>query len=97
MKNVEILVKSVQIRSFFWSLFSCIQTEYGDLRGKFKYSVRKQEKTDQKKLRIWTLFTKPLQESSCSHLNFIFRTCFKQEVPGHSSNYRVWIHSETRT
>ena len=25
-------VKSVQIRSYFWSLFSCIRTEYGDLR-----------------------------------------------------------------
>ena len=25
-------VKSVQIRSFFWSVFSCIWTEYGDLR-----------------------------------------------------------------
>ena len=24
-------VKSVQIRSFFWSLFSCIRTEYGEL------------------------------------------------------------------
>ena len=24
-------VKSVQIRSFFWSVFSCIRTEYGDL------------------------------------------------------------------
>ena len=36
-------------------------------------------------------------ESSCSHLNFRFRTCFEQEVPWHSGNYRVWIHSETRT
>ena len=36
-------VKSVQIRSFFWSVFSFIQTEYGDV--------------DQKNLRIWTLFT----------------------------------------
>ena len=27
-------VKSVQIRSFFWSVFSCIQTEYGDT-GKY--------------------------------------------------------------
>ena len=27
-------VKSVQIRSFFWSVFSCIRTEYGDLRSK---------------------------------------------------------------
>ena len=27
-------VKSVQIRSFFWSEFSCIRTEYGDLLHK---------------------------------------------------------------
>ena len=25
-------VKSVQIRSYFWSVFSCIRTEYGDLQ-----------------------------------------------------------------
>ena len=24
-------VKNVQIRSFFWSIFSCIRTEYGEL------------------------------------------------------------------
>ena len=36
-------------------------------------------------------------ESSCSHFNFRFRTWFKQGVPWHSGNYRVWIHSETRT
>ena len=36
-------------------------------------------------------------ESSCSHLNFRFRACFEEGVPWHSSNYRVWIHSETRT
>ena len=35
-------VKSVQIWSFFWSVFSCIQTEYGDL---CPYSVRIQENT----------------------------------------------------
>ena len=35
-------------------------------------------------------------ESSCSHLNFRFRTCFEQGVPWHSGNYRVWIHSEVR-
>ena len=27
-------VKIVQIRSFFWSVFSCIRTVYGDLRSK---------------------------------------------------------------
>ena len=32
-------VKSVQIRSFFWSIFSCIRTEYGDLLRKSPYSV----------------------------------------------------------
>ena len=36
-------------------------------------------------------------EPSCSHLNFRFRACFKQGVPWHSGNYRVWIHSETGT
>ena len=35
--------------------------------------------------------------SSCSHLNSRFRVCFEQGVPWHSGNYRVWIHSETRT
>ena len=36
-------------------------------------------------------------ESSCSHLNLRFRNCFEQGVPWHSGNYRMWIHSETRT
>ena len=47
-------------------------------------------------------------KSSCSHLNFKFRTCFKQGVPSHSGNcfeqavywhsgnYKVWIYSERR-
>ena len=42
---------------FFWSVFSCIRKEYGDLLHKSPYSVQIQENTDQKKLRIWTLFT----------------------------------------
>ena len=50
-------MKSVQIRSFFWSVFSCIWTGYGDLRCKSPYSVRIQENKDQKKIRIRTLFT----------------------------------------
>ena len=40
--------KSVQIRSYFWSVFSCIRTEYGDLRSKSPYSVRIQGNTGQK-------------------------------------------------
>ena len=32
-------VKSIHIRSYFWSAFSCIRTEYGDLLRKSPYSV----------------------------------------------------------
>ena len=35
-------------------------------------------------------------ESSCSHLNFTFHSCFEQGVLWHSGNYIVLIHSETR-
>ena len=38
-------VKSVQIQSYFWSVFSCIRTEYRDSL----YSGQIQENTDQKK------------------------------------------------
>ena len=50
-------MKSVQIRSFFWSINSCIRAKYGDLRSKSPYSLWIQENMDQKKLRIWTIFT----------------------------------------
>ena len=50
-------VKSVQIASFFWSVFSSNWTDHGDLLRKSPYSVQTQENTDQKKIRIWTLFT----------------------------------------
>ena len=42
-------VKSVQIGSFFWSLFSRIWTKYRDLRSKSPYSFRILENADQKK------------------------------------------------
>ena len=35
--------------------------------------------------------------ASCSHLNFRFCACFEQGFLWHPGNYRVWIHSETRT
>ena len=50
-------VKSVQIRSFFWSVFSHIRTEYGETRIISPHSARMPENTDQKKLRMWTLST----------------------------------------
>ena len=48
-------VKSVQIRSFFWSVFSRTRAKYGDLLRKSPHSARVRESKDQKKLRIWTL------------------------------------------
>ena len=50
-------VKSAKIRSFFWSVFSHIRNDHGDLRSKSPFSVRIWKNTDQNKLRIWTLFT----------------------------------------
>ena len=49
-------VKSIQIRTFFWSVFPRIRTEYGEVRSVSPYSVRMRENTDKKKLCIWTLF-----------------------------------------
>ena len=50
-------VVSVQIRSFFWSIFSRPRTEHGDLPSKSPYLTRVWENMDKKKLRIWTIFT----------------------------------------
>ena len=44
---ISYCVNSVQIRSSFWSVFSYIRTEYGDLQSKSLDSVRIQENTDQ--------------------------------------------------
>ena len=43
-------VKCFQIRSFFWSVFPRIRTEYGEIRSISPYSVRMRENTEQKKL-----------------------------------------------
>ena len=59
-------VKSVQIRSFFWSVFYHIRTEYGEILSTFSYSVRMRENKDQKKLRIWALFTQCLAQTLTS-------------------------------
>ena len=36
------------LRTYFWSVFSCIRIEYEDLRSKSLYSIWIQENTDQK-------------------------------------------------
>ena len=44
----KITAWKVSIRNFFWSVFSRIRTEYGDLLRKPPYSVRTLENADQK-------------------------------------------------
>ena len=66
-------VKSVQIRSFFWSVFSCIRTEYGDLRSGSPYSVRMQENTDPKNS-VFGHFLRSYENFS-SRLRWIYKIC----------------------
>ena len=42
------LCKKWPYSEFFWSAFSCIRTEYGNLQSKSPYSVRMRENADQK-------------------------------------------------
>ena len=51
-------VKSVQIRNFFLlCIFPHSDWSISPIRNISPYSIRMRENTDQKKLRIWTLFT----------------------------------------
>ena len=71
------------MRSYFWSVFSCIRTENGDLWSISPYSVRIQENTDQKQLRIWTLFTHLESTNQLGQDSFL-RTVFA--MPASSAN-----------
>ena len=68
-------VKSAQILSFFWSVFSHIRTEYGEILRISPYLVRMQENVVQKKLRIWTLFTQWLVLQLQIELNESWKVC----------------------
>ena len=57
-------VKSIQIWSFFWSVFSRIRTEYRDMTDKSPYPVRTQKNVDQKKLQIQIVFAQCLSSVS---------------------------------
>ena len=71
-KNHFQCVKSVQLQSFLWSVFSRMWTEYREILCISPYSVRMQENTDQKKLCMWTLFPQCLFYVLC--LNFSAET-----------------------
>ena len=69
----EDYLKINQIQSYFWSVFSCIRTKYGDLGSKSPYLVRLQENTDQKYLRIWTHFMQS-GFSKIAHLKYVVKS-----------------------
>ena len=91
-------LKNVQIWSFLWSVFFRIRPEYGDLLRKSPYLVRIQENTDQKRLRIWTLFIQweisyieILYTKSFTHHGISYETTFK--IPGQFQfPVNVWLH-----
>ena len=72
---------------------------YSQVQGTDKYS--------QKSSIIWPVWLNGLVfvyklsgcgiEAVCSHLVFRYCSCFEQGAPSHSSNYRVWVHSERST
>ena len=62
--------QTVRDPSFFWSVFSHIWTKYEHLKSKSLYSVQMRENVDQKKLRIWALFTQRLENKNFSYITW---------------------------
>ena len=76
-------VKSVQIGSFFWSLFSRIPTEYKDLQSKSPYSVRIRENTDH--------INSELRHLPCSDFFLKWLCCWFQTSDGlEAGNHRCF-------
>ena len=87
-------VKSVQIRSFFWSVFSRILTEYGEILRISACSVRMQENTDQKnyvfghishsatfhKIEIWLLVVLVMKLLISLYWEALVWRCFVKKV-----------------
>ena len=55
-------LKSVQIRSFFWSVFSCIRIEYEIYSINFRIQSKYRKIYGPEKLSIWTIFTQCIYE-----------------------------------
>ena len=93
-KRVCHCVKSVQIRSFFWSVFFRIRTGYEDLRSKSPSSVQLRENTDQKKLRNRTLFTQCHKYCVDETINDVSQLCFTTgAVTGNEKEVQTFIFS----
>ena len=78
-------VKSVQLRNFFWSVFFRIQAEQRDIWSKMR------ENTDQKKLRIRTLF-KQCRRWALAVTNCLMMFLVLNKKLLISSHWRAMIH-----
>ena len=83
-------VKNVQIRSYFWSVFSCLRTEYGDLRSKSTYSVGIPENTDQEKLCIWAHAVSPYAVNVKANVGKIFMKMVDKHFPCHHKYHELF-------
>ena len=94
-------VKTVQVRSFFWSVFSHIWTEYRGLLRKFSYSVQIWENKEQKKLLIWILFTQCLfsQVRPLDKKEWFCPICISSDISRNNSYLvkHTWIEQDNIT
>ena len=79
---------------FFWSFFSRIRYVYEIYWSKSRFSMRMRKNTDQKRLRIWKLFTDDLFSNLCNWfinssqalVNYLVR---KENCPLFSSQFEM--------
>ena len=92
LRQIKHCVKSIYTRSFFWSVFPRIRTEYGDLLRKFPYSIQIRENTDQKKLRNLVAFHAEAWQVYFHFLQIIFHPfCYlKQAFLGSKRIRNFW-------
>ena len=69
------LHKMCPYSEIFWSVFSRIRTEYGEIRSTSPYSVWRRENTHQKKLPIWHFSRNDYKTGNC-YSNWFFKTTF---------------------
>ena len=90
-------VKSVQIRSFFWSVFSCIQSKYRNIParknsafGHFSCSVELFNITFLNPINIRLCFTSNLCYFTCARLSKVFLKKFVTEINVNTNITYYW-------
>ena len=82
-------VKKCPYSEFFWSLFSRIRTEYGDLRNKSPYSVQIRENKDQKNSEYRHFLHSVTLFMAAYHGKITFSHCFNKVSPTNKKNLKT--------